>query len=224
MTRIILNRYGMDDFQRDGKWVATYMEDGYYCHTKSSTLWHNLKSRCGKQGPYKSCNILFESYQRFTSWCVEQRGYGNKDPTGRSWCLDKDILLPMNKNYSEDTCCFVPIQVNALFTYVSLVGGKCLPGVMKRRNQFVAELKIEGKSTAVGRFYDEFEAHRCWQVNKINQLVGYKLEHEYLGAKILEGFDRHIEVIKEDYANYRISFLSDTAQALKHAASDKPDI
>lgn len=66
-----------------------------------------------KRQSYKPC-IIVESwycFANFYSWAKYQIGWNNP-----RWQLDKDILVKGNKVYGPDTCCFVPSQINALFT------------------------------------------------------------------------------------------------------------
>ena len=52
---------------------------------------------------------------KFSKWCNEQIGFNFKDDKGKPFQLDKDILIKGNKIYSEETCAFVPQEVNLLF-------------------------------------------------------------------------------------------------------------
>ena len=74
---------------------------------------------------YKGVEVCEEWYnfQNFAEWCETQKFLNAKDVKGKSYQLDKDILVKGNKIYSPDTCCFVPPEINSLFInakYLSL--------------------------------------------------------------------------------------------------------
>lgn len=82
----------------------------------SYVVWRNLISRCYndniqlKHPTYKDCSVCKEwhNFTVFEEWF--NKHYIN------GYCLDKDILYKGNKLYSPKTCCFVPNEINALFT------------------------------------------------------------------------------------------------------------
>lgn len=75
--------------------------------------WKNMLARCyskayWKQQPERRGSKVDErwhSFMAFREWMVEQDWKGNH--------LDKDLLVPGNKNYSPETCVFVSRQVNS---------------------------------------------------------------------------------------------------------------
>ena len=84
-------------------------------------LWSGILSRCTKAFWEKkpsyagvTCSDNFKSYSYFYEWCQEQVGFNNKDENGKSWHLDKDLLIKGNRVYSEDTCIFIPQRINKL--------------------------------------------------------------------------------------------------------------
>lgn len=90
---------------------------------KTRQLWYDMMKRCS-DNEYKSnnatyekcyCSESFSNMVYFKEWCDKQIGFKALDDKGRSFTLDKDILIKGNKIYSEDTCCFVPQEVNKLF-------------------------------------------------------------------------------------------------------------
>lgn len=87
------------------------------------TTWRSMIERCREKYWKKhptyigtTCSENFKSYTFFYEWCQEQKGFCNKEENGRSFALDKDILIKGNKTYSEDTCVFVPQRINNLLT------------------------------------------------------------------------------------------------------------
>ena len=85
--------------------------------TKEYELWCNMLKRCysevyKKQRPtYEGCKVSdnFKNYEYFYEWCNQQIGFGNQ-----GWHLDKDLLTKGNKVYSEDSCIFIPSEINTL--------------------------------------------------------------------------------------------------------------
>lgn len=80
------------------------------------SVWKGMLKRCyGKtdEKAYRGCYVSenFKSYSYFYEWCQLQYGFNNP-----GWQLDKDILIYGNKMYGEDTCIFIPNELNALFT------------------------------------------------------------------------------------------------------------
>lgn len=99
---------------RPGKYVAAIDKQP----TKEYRLWIGMLSRCAENGPiqknqpaYIGCSVNqgFVHFQDFAEWCNNQIGFGLP-----GWQLDKDILVPGNKVYGPDTCCFVPSAINSL--------------------------------------------------------------------------------------------------------------
>ena len=143
-------------------------------YKKSYMLWTNMVSRCyrgnetTKNPTYEKCEIseLFKKYENFEKWCSNQIGFGVLDDKGEPFHLDKDILVKGNKIYSEDTCCFVPICINNLFTLRGLKRGEFLIGVSKKGDRFCATINKHGKQMGLGTFDTELEAFWAYKLAK----------------------------------------------------------
>lgn len=203
--RTIRNVYHVDDRKNeDGLWMATFMYEGFYCHTRSSTLWQNMLARC--KIPDRSTN-LFSDYQQFAEWCQTQHGYMEKELNGNFWALDKDILIPGNKNYSPELCCFIPTRLN---TVLSIAGYKTKPsklpmGVSKGKKDgiFRASIRIEGANKFLGYYETAIEAHQSWQRAKLEILTEALKCFNFLPQRILQGVEYHIDIIRQDLRNLK---------------------
>ena len=139
--------------------------------TKEYRLWNGMVNRCynekelSRNPTYKDCYVSedWRYLSNFKEWCHTQIGF---DQDG--WHLDKDILVKGNKVYSEDTCCFVPPEINNLFTKADRIRGKYPIGVYedKQAGKFKVRISVEGKQKHVGRYYCEKEAFYAYKVAK----------------------------------------------------------
>lgn len=141
--------------------------------TKEYELWNSMLTRCYnikiKQNipTYKHCEVSenFKYFTNFKEWCNNQVGFNYKDDKGNSFQLDKDILVKGNKIYSEDTCCFVPCEINNLFTKSNSVRGTYTIGVSRHEQtgKFHARVNISGEMTHLGLFETEIEAFTVYK-------------------------------------------------------------
>ena len=140
--------------------------------TKEYKLWHSMLVRCysdtikKKHPTYIGCEVSdnFKSYEYFYEWCQKQIGFGNK-----GWHLDKDLLVKGNRVYSEDSCVFLPQEVNTLLTKRTNSRGEYSIGVSwsKTSKAFVATVaKNKGKSEHLGFFNTELEAFKAYKKAK----------------------------------------------------------
>ena len=140
--------------------------------TKEYKLWHSMLVRCysdtikKKHPTYEGCEVSdnFKSYEYFYEWCHSQIGFGNKD-----WHLDKDLLVKGNKIYSEDSCVFIPQEVNTLLTKRTNSRGEYSIGVSwsKTSKAFVATVaKNKGKTEWLGYCNTEIEAFNAYKEAK----------------------------------------------------------
>lgn len=176
-----------DTKDENGAWIRSYLlttEEAYICHhTKMGMLWNSINNRCNPLGKeqklfpsYKSCTNDFSDFQVFGNWCDEQEGFRLKDDlSSYYWQLDKDILFPGNKSYSQATCCFVPDYINSL-----MLMGTCrtvsnyLPlGVSfhKSAGKFKSQCGGAKNSKYLGLFESPEVAHRAWQAEKVLQIT-----------------------------------------------------
>lgn len=100
-------------------------------------LWMRLLERTNcaiftsKNPAYLNVSICDEwlNFQNFAAWCEEQPFFKAKDSKGKSYQIDKDLLVKGNNTYSPETCCFVPQRINALLTKNDVRRGKFPIGV-----------------------------------------------------------------------------------------------
>ena len=142
--------------------------------TKEYMLWKSMLKRCysdiyKKQRPtYEGCEVSenFKNYEYFYEWCNKQVGFGNKD-----WQLDKDLLIKGNKIYSENTCVFIPKEINSMLIKSDKKRGEYLIGVCWRKKDkaFIAQVnKNKGKQEYLGLFNTEIEAFNAYKQAKEN--------------------------------------------------------
>ena len=139
---------------------------------KEYTLWNSMLKRCysdssKKEYPtYEGCEVSdkFKSYEYFYEWCINQIGFDNE-----GWHLDKDLLTKGNKVYSENTCVFIPSEINSLLVKREASRGEHFIGVCwnKTSKVFMAQVsKGKGKSERLGLFNTEIEAFNAYKQAK----------------------------------------------------------
>ena len=163
--------------------------------------WMCMLNRCygamhtKKNSPYKDCSVSenFKYYPYFKEWCNKQIGFGNK-----GWALDKDILVKGNKVYSEDTCCFVPMEINGLQFSSSIRGGDYPIGVSydAKNDKYKAQMGGKGASkTFIGRYATPEEAFQA-----------YKQAKEAYIKEVAEKWKDQIDIrVYEALMNWRVS-------------------
>ena len=140
--------------------------------TKEYELWTSMLERCysdifkKKYPTYEGCEASenFKYYEYFYEWCNKQVGFGNQD-----WHLDKDLLIKGNKVYSENTCVFLPHEINQILVKRTASRGEHLIGVSWHNTSkaFVARVRInKGKSEHLGYFTTEIEAFNAYKKAK----------------------------------------------------------
>lgn len=140
--------------------------------TKDYILWTGMLQRCysntfkKKYSTYEGCEVSenFKSYEYFYEWCHNQIGFSNQ-----GWHLDKDLLIKGNKVYSENTCVFIPREINQVLTKCTASRGKHLIGVSwdNTSKAFKAMVnKNKGRSEYLGLFKTEIEAFNAYKQAK----------------------------------------------------------
>ena len=140
--------------------------------TKEYTLWVGMLKRCysatyqKRQPTYEGCEASdkFKNYEYFYEWCHNQIGFGEC-----GFQLDKDLLVKGNKVYSEDSCVFIPSEINTVLIKSTASRGEYLIGVSwhKTKKAFVARVsKNKGKQEHLGSFNTELEAFKAYKTAK----------------------------------------------------------
>ena len=140
--------------------------------TKEYGLWKRMLERCysdysKKQRPtYEDCEVSdnFKSYEYFYEWCHKQIGFSVE-----GFELDKDLLIKGNKVYNEDSCVFLPAEINTVLVKNTASRGEYYIGVCwsKTSKAFKATVnKNKGKQEHLGYFKTEIEAFNAYKQAK----------------------------------------------------------
>lgn len=129
---------------------------------KAYRLWQGMIARCydtkfkSKRLTYIDCisSENFRYFQFFKEWCNSQVGFNSLDDKALNFELDKDILIKGNKLYSENTCVFVPKEINSLFIKSVATRGELPLGVVlnKSTGKYHATIRISSSNKHLGSF------------------------------------------------------------------------
>lgn len=138
-------------------------------YQRAYNVWKNMLGRCyddeiqNKQPTYKGCSVCKEwhCFSDFYKWY--QANIKNE-----SFYLDKDILVKGNKVYSPDTCCFVPNEVNVLFTKRQIYRGDLPIGVQhnETKTKYKAMLNRGGEKVFLGYHTTIESAFNAYKIAK----------------------------------------------------------
>lgn len=143
--------------------------------------WHGMFERCynpkyqEKQPTYIGCYVCEEwkYLSNFKRWFDDNYIDGYE--------LDKDILFKGNKVYSPDTCCFIPKEINGLFSRGIINGRK--QGVTFNDGRYVARIQKRGKMCHIGKFKNKNEAYMAYMSAKKSYL--HEIAKEYFNNGLI---------------------------------------
>lgn len=152
---------------------------------KAYKNWVRILKRCydenqrHKHPTYLGCTVseFFLTYTNFRDWYVKQKNWENPD-----FVLDKDLLCGKGgKIYSEDTCVFIPKEINSLLTTTKASRGLLPIGVSYSKNSKRYETRIcrNNKEVFIGSFETPQEAFYTYK----------HLRESYLKEKALQWKD-----------------------------------
>ena len=149
-------------------------------HTREYIVWSRMLERCYHENSrlenpsYIDCSVSdnFKDFTYFHEWCNEQIGFNTYDDKNKSFEIDKDLLVKGNKLYSENTCIFLPKDVNVALTKSDRTRGDNVIGVNfhKASNKFQARLRKVSKSIYLGIYNTEIEAFNAYKQAKESYL------------------------------------------------------
>lgn len=99
-------------------------------NSRQYQLWYKMLTRCYgddvKYRSYSDCTVSdnFKNLSYFCNWCLKQTGFNEK-----GFEFDKDLLSKNIKRYSEDTCVFIPKEINLFIASSKSVRGEFVIGV-----------------------------------------------------------------------------------------------
>lgn len=148
-----------------------YVGEGKYSSTNDKQcyeVWRGMIRRCYeekillKHPTYRGCSVHTEwkCFQVFAKWYYKNYRY--------NFNLDKDILKKGNKVYSPKTCCFVPHEINCLFTKSNGTRGKYPIGVSfhKQHQKFYSCIRKIDRAIFIGLFNTIEEAFQAYKKTK----------------------------------------------------------
>ena len=143
---------------------------------KIYSLWCDMLRRCFsdafkiKYKTYKDCTCSenFKSYEYFYEWCNKQIGFNE-----HTFEIDKDLLVKGNKLYSENTCVFLPKEINYVLVKCNSARGEYPIGVCfhKQRNKFLSNIRLNnGNKNYLGLFDTPEKAFQAYKIAKESYL------------------------------------------------------
>ena len=150
---------------------------------KSYSHWSNMLRRCYdpkfhlKAPSYIGCTVCDDwlLFSNFKEW------FDNNYREG--YQLDKDILFKGNKIYSPETCCFVPKEINYLYTKSKATRGEYPIGVCydKENKKFAAQIRVNNKVNGIGRYSTKKEAFDAYKIAKEANIYTMASDYYNLG-------------------------------------------
>jgi len=147
-----------------------------------------------KKRRYRGSTICPEwiLFSNFRSWVVCQDWEGKE--------LDKDILVPGNKYYSPETCCFVDRKINGLLAYKHSTNSSLPIGVAfsEKSGKYTSKISIDGKATHIGSFSSMNDAADSYITAKSEEIRRHgRMQTD---PRIMIGLFRHAHALEQTLA------------------------
>jgi hypothetical protein len=165
---------------RNPKWACPYY-----------SRWAHMIKRCYSEkfhktdATYKDCYVCDDwlYFSNFKSW-MQKQDWQNKQ-------LDKDIIKPLNKMYSPETCAFVTPAENHILCDSKSIRGKYPKGVCyhKQNNNFTAYITIKNKRVNLGSHSSIDLAVAAYKKAKKSALI--VASEEATNPRVAQGFLLH---------------------------------
>ena len=148
----------------------------FICDDNCHKYWNRMIKRCYYKDRHN--NIMYPDCCVCQSWhkLSEFKIWFDQHYV-KGWELDKDILLKGNKIYSPEICCFVPQEINKMFTKREAKRGSLPIGVSKTNSftsPYRAALQCGGVQKRIGSFSTiekAFHAYKQAKEMRIKELA-----------------------------------------------------
>jgi hypothetical protein len=179
-----VHRIGMND----ANYMVCPIVNGKKVRCQFYTVWSNMIERCydnkfqEKNQTYINCSVVEEwlTFSVFKSWMIKQDWQGKQ--------LDKDILIPGNKEYGPDSCIFVSHAINSLAIGCATNRGLYPQGVSfnKQGRKYRAQCHANERNNHLGYFKSINEAEIAYLSFKADLIKEIASEPEALGSPKLQ--------------------------------------
>ena len=158
------------------------------------TRWASMLSRCysksyqSSRPSYVGCTVAKEwhTFSVFRDWMKGQRWKGKS--------LDKDLIVPDNREYGPDTCIFVDSSVNSLLVNSDFSNSS--QGVrVSAQGKYNARVMKDGKVSHVGNYETEEEAIYEYNLAKANHIRD--VAARYFDPALFKALTQHARVYEE---------------------------
>ena len=153
--------------------IGIVLTDDFISHDASYSVWCDMIRRCynKKQKAYMDCKVCDEwlIYDNFRSWYNERKFDG--------CTLDKDWLKMWNREYSPQTCCLIPMELNQLITKRKGVNNGLPIGVYfdSRNKKFYPRFRFRNSKKVKTHGYtsseEAFLVYKKAKENRIKEVV-----------------------------------------------------
>ena len=180
----------------DADYVVSSIVDGKRVKCLAYRAWQNMIKRCYSEKyqerwtTYIGVTVCDEwrSFMKFREWWLENHVDG--------WHLDKDLLTD-NRQYSPDSCIYVPAWLNCFNLDSGASRGQCPIGVSYhiRDKSFVSLCcnPKTGRREHLGYFKTKEPARIAWMSRKIELAAQMKADMDAIDKRI---YPRAVEIIK----------------------------
>lgn len=152
---------------------------------KGYLRWHHMLRRCYAKGDpsYVGCSVdeRWRKISDFLPWFEDNYIEGFE--------LDKDLYIPGNKVYSEDTCLFIPKYLN---TFIRTPGRERGTKIM-RSGRYEANIRRHGHRIYLGSRDTEEEAHQLYVSGRVSLILD---EVDKWEGKVKLGLLRHAALLE----------------------------
>lgn len=194
----------------DAEYATTYKNDqGVVVHCPVFLKWREMIGRCTPgsmaniNGCYDGCTVAEEwkYFSVFQEWADKTYQEGD--------CLDKDMLVPGNKEYCPEFCILIPHRVNMLVAKSKKLRGKYPLGVSRPKRGLAFQATISNGSQNhnlyLGMFKTAEEASEAY--NKAKGLRLRDFAEEFSHTPILSrALIRQAKLYESGAANHTCHF------------------